>query len=584
MMAAATIASRSTDWATPAPRRRRLHAAVVAAALAACLLTAATGADPAPPPAVPATVLLGAQRVVVLGDSITHDGRWVAQLVAWMERRGTAAQVIDMGLPGETVSGLSEPGHANGTSVRPDLADRLDRVLRLTRPDVVLACYGMNCGIYQPLDAQREARFKEGMERLHATVGKAGATIIHLTPPVYSGPPGKPGPAGDVDYDAVLAAYSDWLVSKRADGWLVIDIHGPMKSMLAARRAREPGFAFSPDSVHPNDEGHWAICRAALEGLGDSAFATAESPAALAAFLPEVTERLHLLRDAALAASGPSRPELPPGLPLSEAEARAARITASIRSRRLYLAGHALPTGEWVAAIEWPRPRVVDPGPAPAAAAAAPGDAVVLFDGGDLSQWENAERWPVADGIVTVGKGNIHTRRPFGDCHLHVEFRTPTPPVGAGQGRSNSGVFLMGKYEIQVLDSYVDGTDGPLTYPDGQCGAIYKQRPPAVNASRRPGEWQTYDILFARPRFDAEGAVLTPGRVSVMHNGVAIHSDAVILGTTKWDGPPTYEPHADALPLVIQDHDNPVQFRSIWVRPFEPVAPGDISREPARPD
>jgi hypothetical protein len=130
----------------------------------------------------------------------------------------------------------------------------------------------------------------------------------------------------------------------------------------------------------------------------------------------------------------------------------------------------------------------------------------------------------------------------------------------------------MTKYEVQLLDSFEDGTDGPLTYPDGQCGAIYKQRPPAVNACRRPGEWQTYDILFTRPRFGADGTLDAPGRVSVLHNGVAIHSDTTLLGSTLWDGPPAYAPHADALPLELQDHGNPIDFRSIWVRPFEPVA------------
>ena len=176
-------------------------------------------------------------------------------------------------------------------------------------------------------------------------------------------------------------------------------------------------------------------------------------------------------------------------------------------------------------------------------------------------------------GVATVGKGSIRTKQAFGDCHLHVEFRTVAPASGQGQGRSNSGVFLMNRYEIQLLDSFEDGSDAPRTYPDGQCGAIYKQQPPAVNACRRPGEWQTYDILFTRPHFAADGTVERPGRVSVLHNGVAIHSDTMLKGSTPWDVPPSYEPHADALPIGLQDHGDPVQFRSIWVRPFEPVVP-----------
>jgi hypothetical protein len=523
---------------------------------------------------VPASTLLTAQRIAVLGDSITYDGRWVADLVAWMERQGTTAEVIDVGLPSETVSGLSEDGHAGGKFPRPDLAERLERMLRVVRPDVVLACYGMNCGIYQPLDETRFAAFRAGMQRLHDVVEKTGATIIHLTPPVYDARPDKPGPAQGVEYDAVLDAYSRWLLSKRADGWLVIDIHGPMREMLAAARRQDPAAVFAPDTVHPDDAGHWAICRAVLTGLGDEEFAQADTPAALEWFMPEVTGRLKILRDAYLAAAGHARPGLPAGLPLGQAEDRARRLTQSIRSRRLHLAGQPKAGSiEWLSRIEWPQPRPVDPGPAPTTPAPVPSDAVVLFDGANLDQWENGENWPVADGIATVGTGAIRSKQGFGDCQLHVEFRTPTPARGRGQGRGNSGVFLMDQYEIQVLDSFPDGTDDPVTYFDGQCGALYKQQPPAVNACRAPGEWQTYDILFTRPRFAADGTVEKPARISVLHNGVAIHSDTLIKGITYYNEPPRYVPHADALPIRLQDHGNPVHFRSIWVRPFEPLAP-----------
>ena len=169
-----------------------------AAMLAVWFALPATAAEPTTPRAA----LTAAERVLMLGDSITYAGGWVADVAAWMEYHGLAAEVIDCGLPSETVSGLSEEGHAGGQFPRPDLHERLDRVLRLVRPDLVLACYGMNCGIYKPLDETRFARFRDGIERLHAAVEQAGATIIHLTPPVYGGPPGKPGPAGDVDYDA----------------------------------------------------------------------------------------------------------------------------------------------------------------------------------------------------------------------------------------------------------------------------------------------------------------------------------------------------------------------------------------------
>ena len=542
----------------------------------------ADAAKPAPAAAMMDAVR-DAKRIVVLGDSITHDGRWVADLAAWMESKGFTAEVIDVGLSSETVSGLSEPGHADGRFPRPDVAERIDRVLRVARPDLVLACYGMNCGIYHPLDEGRFTKFKEGMERLHAKVEAAGARIIHLTPPVYDQRPDKPGPAGAffpagsaADYDAVLAEYARWLLSKRSDGWLVIDVHGPMREMLDKRRAADPGFAFAPDTVHPDDDGHWAICRAVLAGLGDEAAAAANSDAALRPFLPEATARLRLLRDAYLAAAGHLRPGTPAGLPIAEAEAQARRITESIRSRRLQLLGWKHSSGEWRMPIEWPRPRVVDPGPSPARPAPVPSDAIVLFDGTSLAAWSGAEQWPIADGVVTVGVGNIQTKQGFGDCQLHVEFRLPAPATGQGQHRGNSGVYLMGRYEIQVLDSFVDGTDGPLTYPDGQCGALYKQQPPAVNACRRPGEWQTYDILFTRPRFAADGSLDRPGRVSVLHNGVAIHSDTVIKGSTVWPDPPAYRPHPDALPITLQYHGSPVQYRSIWIRPFEPPVPQSI--------
>ena len=308
---------------------------VVAAGLVlgtTCLLPAV--ARSAAPSAAPLALVQDAKRIVVLGDSITHDGRWVAMLASWMESRGMTAEIIDVGLPSETVSGLSEDGHAGGQFPRPDLAERLDRVLRVARPDLVIACYGMNCGIYQPLDDIRFAKFKAGMEHLHATVEQSGAKIIHLTPPIYDKRSDQPGPAGNADYDSVLDAYSTWLLSKRPDGWLVIDVHGPMKAMLASARAKNPLAVFAPDTVHPNDDGHWAMARAVIRGLGDSRASEAATPAAFAALLPEVTARLQLLRDAYLAAAGHLRPGLPAGLPIDEAESKARAITESIRSRR----------------------------------------------------------------------------------------------------------------------------------------------------------------------------------------------------------------------------------------------------------
>jgi hypothetical protein len=163
------------------------------------------------------------------------------------------------------------------------------------------------------------------------------------------------------------------------------------------------------------------------------------------------------------------------------------------------------------------------------------------------------------------------TKRGFGDVQLHVEWATPTRVQGNGQGRGNSGVIIMGKYEVQVLDSY-----GNQTYADGQAAALYGQYPPLVNASRGPGEWQTYDIVFRRPRFAKNGKVSSPARVTVLHNGVLVQDAETLWGPTQWLQHGTYASHPDSLPLVLQDHDNPVRYRNIWLRPL-----GDIARPPS---
>ena len=216
-----------------------------------------------------------------------------------------------------------------------------------------------------------------------------------------------------------------------------------------------------------------------------------------------------------------------------------------------------------------PVPPVIEPGTASTQdlPGRPPSDAVVLFGGKDLSQWVSEDgrpaKWRVADGYMEVvpHSGLIHTRQSFGDCQLHVEFTEPTPPVGEGQERGNSGVFLMGLYEIQVLDSYHN-----KTYADGQASAVYAQFPPQVNASRPPGQWQTYDIVFHGPRFAKDGTVLRPARVTVLHNGVLVQDNVELSGPTGHHVRPPYKPTPDKLPLSLQDHGNPVHFRSIWVR------------------
>lgn len=216
-----------------------------------------------------------------------------------------------------------------------------------------------------------------------------------------------------------------------------------------------------------------------------------------------------------------------------------------------------------------PRPPVIDPGTASTAdkPGKPPSDATVLFDGSGLGAWASLDgsepKWVIKDGVLECVKdsGYIRTLQAFGDCQLHVEFATPTPPAGKSQGRGNSGVFLMGLYEVQVLDSYEN-----LTYADGQASAAYGQHPPLVNASRPPGQWQTYDIVFTRPRFDDHGAVTSPARLTVLHNGVLVQNNVELVGPTGWLKREPYTRHEDKLPLSLQDHGNPVRYRNLWVR------------------
>ncbi len=194
-------------------------------------------------------------------------------------------------------------------------------------------------------------------------------------------------------------------------------------------------------------------------------------------------------------------------------------------------------------------------------------DAVILFDGTDFSHWqhENGEpvEWKLHDGAMTVVEktGSIYTRQGFGDCQLHVEWRTPAKVDGKGQGRGNSGIFLQNRYELQVLDSYEN-----RTYSNGQAGSIYKQHIPLVNACREPGEWQTFDIIYTAPRFDADGNVVSPAVMTVLHNGVLIQNHSELKGPTVYKGQPEYEPHSDREPLMLQDHSDPVSYRNIWIR------------------
>ena len=215
-----------------------------------------------------------------------------------------------------------------------------------------------------------------------------------------------------------------------------------------------------------------------------------------------------------------------------------------------------------VAADKGPEPKVVDPGPV-----GGPGsDAIVLFDGTDLSKWKSEKgngeaKWTVKDGVATVnGSGSILTKDEFGDCQLHVEWASPAEVKGSGQGRGNSGVYLQGRYEVQVLDCYEN-----KTYIDGMTGALYSKFPPLVNACRKPGEWQAYDIIFHAPKPTADGKGVVPGSLTVLFNGVLIQDHVTVEGATtasKFGGA------AEKGPLMLQDHGNPVRYRNVWIRPL----------------
>jgi hypothetical protein len=226
------------------------------------------------------------------------------------------------------------------------------------------------------------------------------------------------------------------------------------------------------------------------------------------------------------------------------------------------------PNGKWhIHDGNRPQPRIVTPGANPGAA---PSDATVLLGpGSDGSAWQMSDgggalTWPLKDGELQSAKGMIETKAQFTDFQLHVEFATPKDVKGEGQGRGNSGVFLLGQFEVQVLDSYQN-----KTYPDGQAAAMYGQYPPLVNASRGPGEWQTYDIIFTAPRFDNGGKLEKPAVVTVIHNGVVVHNATAYQGPTEHKIIKPYLPETAKGPIRLQDHGNPVHFRNIWIRPLK---------------
>ena len=213
-----------------------------------------------------------------------------------------------------------------------------------------------------------------------------------------------------------------------------------------------------------------------------------------------------------------------------------------------------------------PEPKVITPGKTNSDA---PSDAIILFNGTSGSEWKHKNgddaKWTVADNAFTVkpGTGDIQSKQKFGDCQLHIEWRIASNVTGDGQNRGNSGIFLMGRYEVQVLDNY---NNINKTYVNGQAGSMYKQSPPLVNVCKAPGEWQTYDIIFTAPRFSEKGNVIEPARITVIQNGVLVQNNTTIWGNTVYIGSPFYEKHDAKEPISLQDHGNATSFRNIWVR------------------
>ena len=238
------------------------------------------------------------------------------------------------------------------------------------------------------------------------------------------------------------------------------------------------------------------------------------------------------------------------------------KVSVSLIPAVMVLSSAVVIGQEWKSGVEWQQPPTVTPG---VTNDAPPSDATVLFDGTNLDAWEGGEKWLVQDGVAIPQQSQIVSRQHFGDMQLHVEWSAPTEIRGAGQGRGNSGIFLMGLYEVQVLDSYENET-----YFDGQAASIYKQTPPMANAIRKPGEWNYYDIFFTVPKFKANGNLDKPGFVTVVHNGVLVLNHFELLGPTGYTAAPQYTPHAEEGPVSLQFHGDPVRFRNIWVRELKP--------------
>jgi lysophospholipase L1-like esterase len=276
------------------------------------------------------------KKVLFLGDSITQAGSYCVMIQTYFATRHPEREIewINCGLSSETVSGLSEQGHAGGSFPRPDLHERLSRVLEQIKPDYVFACYGMNCAIYEPLDPQRFAAFQQGMKKLHDAVVSSGATIVHITPPIYD----MKKRALPFDYNAVLGTYSEWMLEQKKSSWNVIDLHGPMTQDLDDQRKANPAFTISSDGIHPDENGHWFMAKTILLASGADDLKTTTDFASSLANYPQgkeihglIKQRSGILQFAWLQKTGHKRPGVPKGLALEEAQKKAEESTEKIR-------------------------------------------------------------------------------------------------------------------------------------------------------------------------------------------------------------------------------------------------------------
>lgn len=276
------------------------------------------------------------KTVLFLGDSITASGQYVAGFECWLltQKWSTYPTIINAGLPSETVSGLSEDGHAGGQFPRPDLAERLDRVLSLIKPNLVISCYGMNCAVYQPYSQERFEHYQAGYRQLKQKVEASGAKLIVVTPPFYDD---MKKPFSGFSYNEVLDKYSQWLVDQKDNGWKVIDLHSAMTREIGSKRKDDPKYSLQPDAVHPSPEGHWCIAKHFVLGLGGKITddTSAEKMLQVAGYPPEIMvmiqKRGEVLRNSYVATAGHKRPGVAAGLPIDAARLKADELTAEIQ-------------------------------------------------------------------------------------------------------------------------------------------------------------------------------------------------------------------------------------------------------------